>query len=322
MRRRWDFRNNLDDHFSACPCPGVRVSASIFQGDRRPYQEDRATAFRFRIGQSTFMCGLVLDGHGGSDTVDMVLKAFPSALETNLLVVLGDGHEGCGVRGSSKKIRSTLKTTFEEMHTKSVELGYKDGTTASLILVECCSPSSSSEEEKGQSRVWVTNVGDSTIYGVHTGEKRAKKVSRDHNLDMPKEKSRLDASPHFSQEGNYVCNDRTGHMLNMTRSIGDASFDGVVKCVPDIFQIREPFNVFMLCTDGMWDVNRERQNVILDRFMDTLKPKQWRKSAHQLSQWRNATYPQHDNTCVMIVYLDWLGDKTVHDAKGDATPKS
>ncbi len=255
----------------------VFASASVFQGNQRTTMEDRVLITTCGPGPNRFGLVLLLDGHGGSHCVDYVYKHFVKTLEEQTLKMEGD-------------VAEILHNTFA-----TLDHGVSDndtGTTVSCLLIDL-----------NTEQPWLAHVGDSSVYGLKTHVDAAKwthqKLTVDHKVTEPREMQRLRAHPAFrgvTPDG-YVISP-SGDALNMTRAIGDHSFEGLISSKPDVVRLEQHWDVIILASDGVWDV------MSVDEVAASVATApRWQGSAQAVNSARNATYEQHDNTSIVLVYL-------------------
>ena len=265
----------------------LKASATLRKGTGRKYMEDRLCMHQIQTKQYSYYVFLLLDGHGGSDVVDFVVQQFCPILEQKL--------KECG----EKKIRHVLTETFETLHQQVKARNLTAGTTASVLLVQ-------QNVETRQVKTWVANVGDSTVYGIVLSEdskkpKRFQKLSVDHTIRVKKELTRIQMIPHYTTTTDGYVVTHEGQMLAMTRSIGDTDFGDVVLATPYIRNTsKTPYNLFILASDGIWDVLSCKN--LWAQIGDI--ENEWKSSAKRLNDWRNQMYKQHDNTSLILVYVD------------------
>jgi len=261
--------------------PWLKASATVEQGNRRPTMEDRICISKFSYKTKTFFIFLLLDGHGGAQVADFASQHFPAIMSRE--VVRQHGHH----------IRQVIKQTFVEVN--RLVSHFPSGSTASLLLAI-------EDKKKATQRpdVWVANVGDSTIFGLdHMSG--ARKLSVDHNVKMKSEQDRILREGSLTIVEGYVCTPM-GHMLAVTRALGDADFGPVVTAEPHIVHVKHAYPVFVLASDGIWDVMNGKE--VWQKLQPPKERRAWRESAYRLNHWRNTTFDQHDNSSVIVVLVD------------------
>jgi serine/threonine protein phosphatase PrpC len=141
----------------------------------------------------------------------------------------------------------------------------------------------------------VAHVGDSSVYSVHG--KNVKKITVDHKPDVKAEFKRVKNSENFrGVVDGYVVNSQE-QMLAMTRAIGDHDFGDMVTAEPDIQKLEDSWNFVLLGSDGLWDVMPGS-----DVWKEVQKFSHKNiNTARKVLQVRNKTYPQHDNSSLIVV---------------------
>jgi serine/threonine protein phosphatase PrpC len=258
--------------------PWLKASATVAKGDKRPTMEDRVCISKFTYKEKTYYVFLLLDGHAGPEVADYTNQHFTEILSKE--VVKYDGTD----------LRNVIKNTF--ININRLVSHFQSGSTASLLLAV---------EKDKQSRpdIWIANVGDSTIYGI-SPETGARKISIDHNIKNDSERERVLAEGSLSIVDGYVATTQ-GNMLAITRALGDADFGSIVTAEPHVINVKYKYPIFALASDGLWDV--VKGNEVWQRLNSPKELRTWRDSAFRINQWRNATYAQHDNSSLILVYV-------------------
>ena len=276
----------------------LKASATVEKGTRRKYMEDRVMMSNFQFKHKKFYIFLLLDGHGGSEVVDYVREHFTEIL--GRYVYHNKGH----------RLREAITNTFVEVDNRVKHMS--SGTTASLLFIQ-----------DNPLQVWLANVGDSTVYGIVEPPKNSKrrrrrrkknnkksneskvkirKLSVDHNVKYTSERKRVEASDDYSIRDGYVCTE-DGHMLAVTRALGDSDFGNLITPKPSIKRIKTPYSIFVLASDGIWDVMDGRE--LWSQLHPPKERQAWRNSAYRVNTWRNEKYSQHDNTSLILVYVNY-----------------
>jgi serine/threonine protein phosphatase PrpC len=267
----------------------LKASATVEKGTRRKHMEDRVMMSSFQFKRKKFYSFLLLDGHGGAEVVDYVREHFTEVL--GRYVYRNKGH----------RLRNAITEAFVEIDHRVKHMS--SGTTASLLLIQ-----------DNPLQVWLANVGDSTVYGIveprhPKGEKKApeprvkvRKLSVDHNVKYTSERKRVENAKEYSIRNGYVCTE-DGHMLAVTRALGDADFGHLITPQPSIKRIKTPYSIFVLASDGIWDVMDGRE--LWGQLHPPKERKAWRQSAYRVNTWRNEKYAQHDNTSLILVYVNY-----------------
>lgn len=273
----------------------LKVSVNVKQGNVRKTMEDRTLVSNFHYQHKDYYILLICDGHGGGEVADMIVANFTKTFQKQLI--------------AHKKIRKVLDATFVSLHGQAKTLHLESGSTVSLILV--INKMMSNQHEIGvlpinrqKTQVWSANVGDSSAYGICEKQDQKimiRKLTTDHNLDHKSERLRLEQlkDDYRFQDGYVVAKD--GSAINMSRAIGDLTFEGAILPNPTIKKLSTPYSIIMLSSDGIWDVVNPKE--LWARLCPKKELKAWRYSAERLNEWRNTTFPQHDNTSLMIIYM-------------------
>ncbi len=254
----------------------IHASYSLVKGTVRKEMEDRIAMDSWNHKSTTYYCFVLMDGHSGSECVDYVTAHIIPLLKVFLT--------------QNESIRKALKETFAALVEKTSEM--QSGTTVSVLLII---------EKRDEKRYYVAHLGDSTVVGIRMdkGAPILERITMDHKPRLKSEQKLLNAQTgyHDIKEGYlYV---KSGEGLAMTRSLGDAAFNGTVIREPTIHQLQVKYNVIILASDGLYDVVKTRE--LLKILSQDDKPLE--TSAKRLNDWRNTHFVQHDNTSVIIVFI-------------------
>lgn len=291
--------SDTDYHFHKKPESWLRWSADLRQGNVREYMEDRIVLDKFTIDHKDIYVQALLDGHGGSDVVEYVQKQLPIALHHHMK--------------TNSSVRSAIHKTFIHLNNKVKDM--TSGTTMSLLCIQ-------HDKKKKKLRCFMANVGDSTVYGIKgayayrkynskkkrdTARKNESQITRlsiDHKPELRSEQNRMETHKTIYQgvDDGYVVNDQ-GHMLAMTRAIGDQDFGDVVSSEPYTKRLDTKYDIFILASDGLWDVMDHKS--VWKELNDPKSLVAWKDSAKRLNDIRHSKYKQHDNTSLLLVYIDW-----------------
>ncbi len=258
----------------------LKASATVSKGDQRPNMEDRILISDFTYLGKRYYVFLLMDGHGGEGAVDLVKQEFQHTLVGFLI-------ESRGMR-----VRSVIQKTFEYLDQLITYHELESGTTASLLLVI-----------DNPKHIWLANIGDSSVCGIKIQGSAAqvRKLSLDHSVELKGERSRIEQDDDYEiDEDGYVC--RGEHALAMTRALGDRHLGPLVLPTPTIRRIKVDYDMFVLASDGIWDVMSGRK--LWDRIKSGRERRAWRESAWRVNEYRNGKYAQHDNTSLILVYLN------------------
>jgi serine/threonine protein phosphatase PrpC len=249
----------------------IHVSLDGRQGGIRATMEDAAIIGTITAQKCRFHAFVVLDGHGGSETVDFVRHHFLQSLARHL------SH----LPNASKAIEKAF-LDMDQRAAKEIATQHTSGTTMSLLLVR-----------EHPYELWVANVGDSSIVGVSTDLTKANRITADHNVQRKQERERV-LKHNLTIEDSYVVNAQ-GAGLAVTRAIGDFEMGAAVLAQPTIRKVGPTFSTFVLASDGLWDVVQSRE---IRKWLGV------RPDAKSLNQHRHQAFDQHDNTTIMVV--KWL----------------
>lgn len=263
----------------------LKISINAEQGNVRKTMEDRTLVSNFQYKNKDYYIHCLCDGHGSVTTCDMIVERFTPTFQKYLVK-----HHG-------SQIRKVIDETFVDLHNQARKLNLDSGSTISLLLII-------DKNKKKQLQVWSANVGDSAAYGIteHDKKVRIQKITTDHNLENKSEKARLDKMSGFRFQDGYIVAP-TGDAINMSRAIGDLTFEGAVLPNPSIRKLTKPYSIFIISSDGIWDVVSPK--VLWAKLCPPKERQAWRFSAERLNTWRNQNFKQHDNTSLMIIYVDY-----------------
>ncbi len=263
--------------------PWLKASGTVEQGNERETMEDRILMTRLEFEKRNYYLFLVCDGHGGDEVAEYIVQNFATTFQSMLKIKYSVAH-----------LRNSLEKTFTSLHEQVRHL--KSGSTLSLLIVV-------HDPLTKEVDVLIANVGDSTIYAVRETRQKTpaiRKISLDHNLQNKKERTRVEnLEDQFSiSPDNYVMLSN-GSGINMTRSIGDHDFPQALLPCPTIRHVKTRYSTIILSSDGVWDV------VSAKELWAHVAPKKWKDSSERVNKWRNATFRQHDNTSMILVFFDW-----------------
>jgi serine/threonine protein phosphatase PrpC len=181
---------------------------------------------------------LLLDGHGGSSTVEIVKEHFAEIFEELL-------------EQPDRDVGSAIREAFLQTNRLCEEQAA--GSTACLVLLRA--------EEQGQV-AYIGNVGDTrAVYRNNDGEILA---TRDHVARNPFEAKRVE------EEGGFVKNDRLWGRLAVTRAFGDfvpASAGLIAEPEIRMEMVDKMDGFIVMATDGVFD------KVLNKDVMKMCKPK-------------------------------------------------
>lgn len=184
-------------------------------------------------------------------------------------------------------LESVMRKVFLSLHEEVCRRQFRSGSTLTVWLRRC-----------GSEAVCLGLVGDSSIKLVDPSGK-VKYVHRIHNVSNVYERRRVDQHDTVEVEDGYVRNKSKQVSLAMTRAIGDRDMGAVIIAEPRIRYFERSEGSWLLATDGLWDVLTTRSGARV--------PVPWKEAlldvnhAKYLLNWRNKTFPQHDNTTIIVI---------------------
>jgi serine/threonine protein phosphatase PrpC len=261
----------------------LKVSATVEQGNKRKTMEDRIVISSFQFKHKYYRWCVLLDGHGGSEVCDYVKDHF---LEVFAHFV---------IKSNSCNTRKIIKDTCVELDRRVQN--EKSGTTLSLVLfVE--------NTERHKLDLWVANLGDSSVYGIQKSPEKydVRKLSLDHNVKLESERKRIEQVAEYKIEDGYVVL-KNGQGLNLTRALGDHEFGQDILPIPTIKHVKTPYSTILMASDGVYDFVSGK--TLWQKLNNPKEQRAWRESAYRLNYWRNQTFPQHDNTSLVVIFVDY-----------------
>lgn len=247
--------------------PWLRASAASYQGSERKTMEDRLIMTPAGNGYLFAVC----DGHGGAQVAENITRRLKDVASDRL---------------ASGSVRRGLADVFQDLQCEVAQLS--SGSTLSLVFVT------------HDRQVWVANVGDSSVYGLN--ERVTNKLSVDHKVTRKEERERVLAHKGFSIDPDGYVIAPCGSGVNMTRSLGEREFLPALSAQPFVHQLRVPYTMLVIASDGIWDVISPK--TLRERLYSDQKKGSWKTAAARFNDWRNKTYKQHDNTSIIVISLD------------------
>ncbi|KNC83123.1 hypothetical protein, variant [Sphaeroforma arctica JP610] len=195
----------------------------------------------------------VYDGHAGDRAAKYAAKHLHIHYLNNVAGYLEMKESGLiaeiGPKEQRKCITDAFKTTDTDFLKLAASQGWKDGTTAVVVILY-------------DDYMLVANLGDSgavlakDIGTVETesSDYKALLVTKDHNPMVHTERMRI------QKAGGSVTNGRINGILGVSRSIGDGAFKRLgLTCVPEIVaaSLTGKEKLVIMGCDGLWgDLNR------------------------------------------------------------------
>lgn len=257
----------------------LKASATLAQGDKRKTMEDRICISNFEHDCKKYHVFLLLDGHGGAEVAEFTCSHFTK--------VMGE-HT---IKSKGRDVRKIIKDTFLTINEQVRHM--QSGSTASLLLAISSGPDARPD-------IWIANVGDSTVYGIDY-DNGARKLSVDHNVKFRSERERILKDGSLAITDNGYVGTEDGNMLAVTRALGDVQFGAAVTAEPYVVHVKTKYPLFALASDGLWDVVSGKD--LLNQIYPPKQRKAWRDSAYRINKWRQSTFPQHDNSSLILVFV-------------------
>jgi serine/threonine protein phosphatase PrpC len=206
---------------------GFNYASASIRGIRQ-YNEDRASVTHWN-GNSLYM---VLDGHGGSECVNMVKRELP--LEFKKMGTFNP---------------STIRRMIIDFDVNRLNRYKENGTTLTALLVT-------------PSKAYIINLGDCRL--VHSRGNTVINRSCDHNPRNRKEANRIKKAG--GEHIEYIRIGGSGYGLLMSRSLGDYALknnpnlkpeEQCISCEPDIYVIKlndiRQNDTITICSDGLFN---------------------------------------------------------------------
>jgi len=215
----------------------------------------------------------VVDGHGGFDVADYVIKNFKKEFLTQ--------YTNC-----KKDIKTALEQSFLKVDEalKTAVPSEDVGSTACIGVVLY---------EIGKRVLYTANVGDTrAVLGQLGGCKR---VSYDHKASDANEVARV------KKDGGNIFFDRVEGSLAITRAFGDYAFkDKGVTAMPYIerTELRVIDKFLVVATDGLWDVIDDQEAIEIIKNRDGALDMAKRLVNTALEKYTR------DNTSVLVLILN------------------
>ena len=239
--------------FSIFPSPSsqrfcsskIYTSAKAICG-RRKTMEDRHSIVR-HIVPGTHFIG-VFDGHGGASVASGCSQILSDTVRDNLM------------RGRRTRTNALVDAMVAADTGGLLAIGAdveKSGCTATIALIN-------------HSEIIVSYVGDSTAYLLRTGETQENAfqviaLSRNHNPSRPDEKTRIRCAGGTISCTSTDKTERVQGILAVSRAIGDHRLRPFVSGTPEVCIIERNVEdrVMIIATDGLWDVVRPREALMI-----------------------------------------------------------
>ena len=200
---------------------------------RRGAQEDRCAVVRLETGWAL----AVIDGHGGSGAAQAAADAFEDAIRNSL--ERGGGGEAT--------VRDTIAALYH------VTADFTDGASATVACVD-----------EGAGRLAVAVLGDSpAIVREASGQMVIGPI---HNTFFAPEDAAAAQARGAVRVGPYLCDERTGEGVNLTRTIGDAKLTFLGRD-PDTFSAElGPGSFVLVASDGIFTASASTPDALAERM--------------------------------------------------------
>ena len=230
---------------------------------KRSTMEDRCAIIGEFAGENTQFYG-IFDGHGGSEC--------SSFLAENLHKCISDKiKEGVSVP-------QAIQESINDLNKVAMDRWKNQGTTLAVVIFI-------------NGKLYTANVGDTRIILVNN-DGTSKRLSVDHKVSDPLEQEMIEKNGGFVRVGR-VCG-----FLNLSRSIGDGAFEGIISDKPYMTENEfSPDQGLILACDGVWDVLSDNEAVKI--FLDAAD------AAHAALDIKKAAIDRFtsDNVAVICVSL-------------------
>ncbi|CAK5194099.1 unnamed protein product, partial [Aphanomyces euteiches] len=276
--------NNQEEHAPLPLSSGVASWKSPSHANEDRYVEYRGSRF------SLFA---VIDGHGGDMASEYV--------KNNIVQVINEEPE---------LNEATLWHATEELERRFTEIATeaKDFSGACFVALVII-------EDRSHTR-YVVNCGDCRISALERGgskpsKREYKALSTDHKASCPMEKERIEKA------GGVVVMDRVAGVLAPSRSIGDLDvkmpgMEGWVVADPEINKNKLcQDSIYVLATDGVWDVMSNRDVLCLaeNTWLDNQVAHDGRvgcaSACEAIAQEAVARGSRDDITCIVVRTGEW-----------------
>jgi len=237
----------------------LNITSSTAQG-LRGYQEDRFVIHQNDI-DGLFIA--VFDGHGSDE-----VSHFASAIIYDQWLAIG-GHP-------TDRLNLLVQQLAEEFAQEYA------GSTLSIAYIP-----------PAQNKIYCAILGDSPII-IYDPADRWTNISPEHNVAIHQEDKEELMNKHAPISKGYYFSP-SGNGLQLTRSLGDVEFTGLIKTTPDIYQTEIMPGMWMLVsTDGLYQTHRpQAKQPIINMIAAGC-------DAQQLVDFALLT-PTHDNATAVLV---------------------
>jgi len=187
----------------------------------------------------------VFDGHGGDYVSRYACEMFPIFIEKRI---------------RKNRLNPTLALTLalNDLNESIRQKDLEGGSTALVGLVV-------------DNMCYIANIGDSRAVMKSGGV--AKTITFDHTPDCPSERNRIEElggkiKSYVTKNGKIVS--RINDQIAVSRSLGDFQFSDFISAEPEIFEIDDLNNNYLILgCDGLWEqVSDEEAIIICDQYLN------------------------------------------------------
>ncbi|KAF8070260.1 protein serine threonine phosphatase 2C [Lyophyllum atratum] len=218
------------------PCP-----------NRDESNQDRYAIFDWTLGNGTWQCRFLLDGHAGHDTVEYVLKTLPSIIQNDLTILISKEGTEPNVEVISRVLTDAISSLDNDLTNDVLKLfpnvdvisslsdediqviinDQSSGGKNSSVVMRCMRGTTVlvSLVDPMRQNIWVASLGDcQAALGIrqHDGRWQTSLLSSYHNGANPGERRRI--MQEHPGEAECVMEDRVLGAIAVTRAVGDHLF--------------------------------------------------------------------------------------------------
>ena len=208
------------------------------------------------------------------------------------LFVVADGLGGHRLGNlASQAVTTTMKEEYDDKQKINIEQLSENIRKANEAVISVqqekhCSAKSTiaALEIQEKTAVWA-NVGDSRVYYIHNGSLES--VTEDHSVAYKKYKSGEITKEEIAKDEDQS---------SLLRSLGHET-----RWKPNLYDADTliPGDGFLLCSDGLWEYNTDRE--IIQAFLGTQTAEQW--AAHLIQRVESQAENGNDNYSVIAIRL-------------------
>ena len=203
---------------------------------KRKTMEDRSSIVGCFAGPGTQYYG-IFDGHGGGDCSTYVSQTLHELIARRI--------------EANVDVKAAIQDAIDEANLFAQQKWSVQGTTVAIAVVV-------------EDKLYAANVGDSRVVLVD-GDGVARRLSYDHKVSDQTEYERI------VQRGGCIINGRVGGSLELSRTVGDGAYAGMISCEAYIVEVDyRPEQKLILGCDGIWNVLSDQEAA--DIFMHSETP--------------------------------------------------